>query len=256
MYSITLFKGFTASIGNSIIYANDDIQPAYLIPFILFKSYEHSTSLSNENNAQIFFNLSSRNIKNVHLFTSFFIDEINFGYFWDEEKHSNWVGGKLGCKIFNFPLNNLFLSAEYTRTNPMVYKHYFPTATFESNKYNMGHYLRDNAQELYLALTYKPLTRLWIQLHYSHAEKGPDYPDIRNDPDYSSAGKKFLNAVEWENRQIGLSAEFELIHDTFIRLSFLNQEIFAKDKATMNKYTAPYYQGRTNTWQLSFNYGF
>jgi hypothetical protein len=255
MYSFKLWKYFTASVGNSMVYSNDNVQPGYLIPFILFKSVEHSIAASNENNAQIFFDMSSRNLKKVHFYGTFFIDEVNFGNFWNDTLHSNWFSYKGGIKTYNFPVDNVSLAFEYTRTNPMVFKHYYPTSTFESNQYNLGHYLRDNSQEFYVALGYKPHHKLRFKTWYAYAEKGPDYPDIRGGGN-SVLGKQFMTEVEWKNTSIGFQAEFELFHDAFVVFEYLYQDIWAKDQATMNLYTAPFFQGKTNTYSLRMNFAF
>jgi hypothetical protein len=77
MFTFTPIPRLKLSIGNSIVYAERNIQPLYLIPFAFFKSLDHlmTKGVATENqNSQLFINLSSRNIKHLHLFASFFID--------------------------------------------------------------------------------------------------------------------------------------------------------------------------------------
>ncbi len=256
MYTVRLFPKFFASMGNSMIYSNRYPQPAYLIPFILFKSVEHTIAASNENNAQIFMNISSRNIKHLHLYGTFYVDEVNFGNIWDPAKHSNWFAYKAGARLSNFPVNNLVLTTEYSRVNPMVYKHYYPTSTFASNNYNLGFYLQDNSQQLYLALQYKPMYKLRFKSEFILDQKGPDYPDIRNDPNYTVGGKKFMTAVEWQSQLLGFQIEYELFHDAFVSLGYNISNVTAKDQVTLDKYTPAYYQGKTNTLNFRINFGF
>jgi hypothetical protein len=256
MYSFHMWKYLTASVGNSMIYSNSSVQPAYLIPFILFKSVEHTIAASNENNAQIFFDLSSRNIKHLHLYGTFYMDEVNFSRMFDPETHSNWFGYKAGFRLWDLPLQNLSLTAEFTRTNPMIYKHYYPTSTFESNNYNLGHYLRDNAQQYYVSLDYFPVKKLRAKVFYLYEEKGPDYPDIRNDPDYKSWGKKFMETVEWQNTSWGFKIDYELFHDAHIFGEIISRNIRAIDQATLDKYTATHYQGKTLTTSFGAQFSF
>ena len=140
--TITLVKGLDVSIGNSIVYSDQNVNPAYLIPVFFYKSVDHTQTSTGADelgqNAQMFFNISSRNIKNVHLYLSGFIDEISFSNALDEKEQSNFISGKIGMKISNLFHKNIFLTGEYTRTNPITYRHYVATTTFESNGYNMG----------------------------------------------------------------------------------------------------------------------
>jgi hypothetical protein len=256
MYTVKLFKYMNVSLGNSIVYSSENVNPTFLIPFLYYKSTDHTNSNSNNggSNAQIFFDISSRNIKNVHIYTSFFIDEINFSKFYDTVRSSNWVSGKGGIRISNFPVKNLIFTAEYTRTNPMVYKHYIKTTNFESNQYNLGHYLRDNAQEIYLALGYKPIRGLHLNLAYIYAEKGPDYPDIRT-PGSSITGKPFMEDVIWKRESIAFKSSYQLINDGYVFFEYVWSNIIGT-QTILDLYTPKYLQGETNTFSLGMNFGF
>lgn len=256
IYTLKPFKYLHLSAGNSMVYSSYRPQMAYLIPFLFFKPVEHTVAASNENNAQIFIDISSRNIKHLHLYTTFYVDEVNFGNFFDTAKHSNWFGYKAGAKVSNFPLKNLFFLFEWTRTNPMIYKHYYPTSTFESNQYCLGHYLRDNAQEYYIRLTYKPIAKLNMNIDYTFAEKGPDYPDVRNDPNISVLGKKFMRTVEWSNKTWRVYTGYELFHDAILYFEYSSSNITAINAVTLNKYTPSYLQGKNSTIVFGVNFGF
>lgn len=258
MYTVRLFKYLNVSLGNSIVYSSYNINPTYLIPFLYYKSTDHTNSISNNggSNAQIFFDISSRNIKNVHIYTSVFIDEINFSKYYDTAKSSNWYSVKAGIRISNFPIKNLILTAEYTRTNPMVYKHYIETTNFESNQYNMGHYLRDNAQEIYLALGYKPIRGLHINLAYIYAEKGPDYIDDRSPGHVQNIeGLPFMEKVIWKREAIEFTTSYQFINDGYVFLEYSYSKISGAQK-DLDIYTPKYLQGITNTISLGVNFGF
>jgi len=256
MYTLKPFKYLHLSAGNSMVYSSYKAQMAYLIPFLFFKPVEHTIAASNENNAQIFIDISTRNIKYLHLYGTFYVDEVNFSNFYDTALHSNWFSYKAGLNLSNFPLKNLSLVFEWTRTNPMVYKHYYPTSTFESNQYNLGHYLRDNSQEYYFRFTYKPIRKLNVNFDYCYAEKGPDYPDVRNDPNVSVLGKHFMKKVEWSNRTWRLLASYELFHDAIFYLEYANSNTSAIDQVTLDKYSPAYLQGKTSTFCFGVNFGF
>ena len=105
-------------------------------------------------------------------------------------------------------------------------------------------------------MTYKPISKLRLKLDYLYAQKGPDYEDIRNDPNNPCAGKVFLTSVDWERQAYSFIAEYELFHDAFVRAQFVSSNISAKDQQTLDKYTMPIFQGKTNTFILGLNFGF
>ena len=149
MFTFIPIPKLNISFGNSIIYAEDNVQPGYLIPVAFYKSIDHTLTkgIATENqNSQLFFNISSRNLKHVHVYSSVFFDEIKFNRFKPSSAEKNPVSFKIGGKVTNFPIPNLSATAEFTRTNIINYKHSIPAISYASNSYNMGHYLGDNAQ--------------------------------------------------------------------------------------------------------------
>ncbi len=99
---------------------------------MFFKSIDHTLTRGTENeNSQMFFNISSRNIKNILLYASFFIDEFSKSRIGDP-KRTNFVSYKGGLKTSNFLIQNICFTAEYTQTKPMTFKHRVPSLTFET----------------------------------------------------------------------------------------------------------------------------
>ena len=84
MFTFTPLPRLKVSFGNSIIYAERNIQAGYLIPIAFYKSIDHlltkGTGTENQN-SQVYFNISSRNIKHLHLFASVLFDEVSFSRF-------------------------------------------------------------------------------------------------------------------------------------------------------------------------------
>ncbi|MGC3977964.1 MAG: hypothetical protein QM751_06865 [Paludibacteraceae bacterium] len=178
MFTFTPIRNLNISFGNSIVYAENNIQPAYLLPIAFYKSIDHSMTkgIATENqNSQMFLNVSSRNIKHLHLFTSIYADEFSAARLKSSNKETNPVSIKIGGKLTNFPIDNLSLTGEYTRNNIIVYKHSIDVLTWASNSYNLGNYLGDNSQEMYLSLDYKPIRGLDLSLNYTNAKHGNDY---------------------------------------------------------------------------------
>lgn len=251
MYTITPFKKLNVSIGNSIVYSDIGIQPGYLIPFLFFKSVDHTYNSTNNytgQNSQMFFDISSRQIKHLHIYTSFFIDEINFGEINSDSLSQNWFSGKFGFSLSNFPIQNLSFCAEYTRTNPITYKHFISTTTFETNNYNLGHYLKDNAEEIYLSLKYKPLANLYVKAAYTYARKGIDYEYIGD-----NEGTSFMTETIWKKKAFCLSSRYEVVNDAIVYLSYTYSDISGN---ALNNYTPELFKNNKNTFTFGVNLGF
>jgi len=178
LITIKPVKNLHFSLGNSIIYSQN-LNAGYFIPVMFFKSLDHTYSTLG--NSQMFIDLSVRNLRKFHFYTTAYFDDFSFGRLFSKYNVTPW-SFKAGGRVSNV-INNVSLTVEYTRNYVFAYKHFNPETTFENTKYNMGHYLRDNAQELYLQLSYKPIAKLWIDLSYNFANKGPDYEDNREQVD-------------------------------------------------------------------------
>lgn len=249
LFTFTPVEKLNLSFGNSIVYTDLGVYPGYLIPLVFFKSIDHSTNHGIDNqNSQLFFDVSSRNIKNLHLYSSLFIDELATSRIFNPEE-SNFYSWKIGGRLSNFPLQNISLTIEYTRSNPLTFQHYMPTLEFESNKFNLGHYLEDNSQELYISIAAKPLRGLYLHASLLFAQKGPDYDDVGGD----RLGLPFIETVEWENKSFSFLARYEIINDAFLILEFQNSNISGND---LTKYTHPMWHGKTSTFSTGINFGF
>jgi hypothetical protein len=253
-FTITPFKLLNISFGNSIVYSDLGVYPAYLIPIFFYKSVDHTVNSGIDNqNSQMFFDISSRQIMNLHLYGTLFVDEIAIGKMFNTNEHSNFLSVKTGFTLSNYPFQNISFTAEYTRTNPLTYQHYVPTITFESNHFNLGHYLKDNAKELYVAIESRPVRGLHIHLSYTHAQKGPDYTSLGAD----RQGLPFLETVEWKNKTLALKARYEIINDGFVFAEFSYCQVETPDTILIAKtYTPAFWHGNTNTLSVGVNFGF
>ena len=254
--TITPFKGFDFSFGNSIVYSDQNVHLAYLIPVFFYKSVDHTLSSTGPDesgqNAQMFFNLSSRNIKNVHLYVSVFIDEISFSNAFNKDEQSNFISMKGGGKISNLLNKNISVVAEYTRTNPITYRHYVTTTTFASNDYGMGHYLGDNAQEIYFALGWKPLPKLSAQLSYTKAQKGVEY-FYDGHPGSDGKGLPFMEQVYWDWESYGFEVQYQLVNDVY---GAFNVKQSNSDGLKKDVYTMPQLVGKQTTLSFTVTIGF
>lgn len=262
MYTFKPFRQLRFSVGNSIVYSDVPVQPAYLIPFFFFKSLDHTLNKGIDNqNSAMFFSISSRQIKHLHLFTSVFVDEFSISRIGDDTRH-NFTSIKGGFSLTGWPLRNLFLAAEYTHTNPMTYKHRVEATTFATNKFNLGHYLTDNSEELFFSVRYAPVSTLQLKVSYTNAMHGNDYqykegsglPKVDEFP--------VLQDQSWTSETISFRADM---------LPFANIRVFAEYSLSdvqgyavdgkeavyyLNRFGPTYLHGKSQTLMVGFGMGF
>lgn len=247
MFTFTPFKYLNISAGNSIIYDNSTINPAFLVPVFFYKSVDHSVSSGIDNmNSQMFFDFSSRQIRNLHFYATLFVDELSVDRFFKKDQW-NFFSWKAGFRIYNLPFRDLSVTTEYTYTYPLVYQHYVPTLTFESNGYNLGHYLRDNSREWYVALDYRPVRTLDIKLWLIDAVRGPDYTELGT----PRAGNPPIDSINWHNTSIGLKGSYQVINDLYVWGSLVYSDVRGDIR-----WTPEYYFGRKSTFNFGVTFGF
>ncbi len=260
MISIMPVKNLFLSAGNSIIYSDKSIQIAYLIPFLFYKSVDHSLTMGTENeNSQMFFNVSSRNIKHLHLYGSYFIDEWSFSRITDPKRH-NFTSGKIGFQLSNFPLKNVTIGGEFYKSNPFVYKHRVETTTFESNGFNLGYYLGDNAEDYFLQIQYRPFPFLRIGLSGNYAKKGDDF-EYRLIPGVKVDSYPLMENIVFDKKEISLKMETTILKNIHLYLAYSYMESigYQTENATslenLNLYSPKIFQGITNVYYFGVNLG-
>jgi hypothetical protein len=259
IYTLKPFKNFYFSVGNSIVYSDMNPHIVYLIPFLFYKSADHTINHSIDNqNSQMFADFSFRMIKHLHVYGSMFVDEFSFTRIGNKNEH-NFLSYKSGFRLSNWPIQNVSFTTEYTKTYPITYKHRVPATTFESNKYNLGHYLRDNSEEIYFSIQYKPIRGLNLKLYYVNAKHGNEYAYTNG----SFADEyPIMQDLTWKRECISLSATYEFVSEAYLYFEFANNNMqgFAVDGQTAQYYldlfTPELYHGNTNTITLGFNIGF
>lgn len=280
LLTFTPIRNLKLSIGNSIVYAESTVLPAYFIPIAFYKSIDHSLTkgIGTENqNSQLFINFSSRNIKSFHFYSSIYIDEIQLARFSPNSDERNPISYKAGAKYYNILNSNISIGAEYTRTNIINYKHSIPTLTWSSNSFNLGHYLGDNSQELYYEIQYKPFKTIDLKLSYTEAKKGNEFQYIRRGTYNGIYGKidqiiayPFMKDLIWKNQTLGMYGTYEISKDNYFIFNLeynharaydaVSEIMFGEDRMTareaLDLYTPEIYQGKNFTTSIGFSFGF
>lgn len=241
------------TFGNSIIYSDNGIQPVYFIPFMFFKSADHTYNGTGSNelgqNAQMFFDISSRAIKKVHMYASLFVDEVSLSNMWDSDQQTNIMSLKVGATWYNF-LPNFSLTGEYTRTNPWTYRHQIQSTTFASNDYTLGHYLGENADEIFGRLRWKPWQNLTASVSGWLARKGPEhvYEIVNGNANVSGLG--FMESVEWQQLGLQLQVDWEVKNDVTLFIGATYMETSGDER-----YNPSFTNGVTTTGECGLRIG-
>jgi hypothetical protein len=242
LFTFTPWNDLDVSVGNSVISCAKNYNPAFLSPFLFYTNFSSSgDSLQKKyygQNSQLFFLLNSRQIPHLHLYGSCFIDDLGSGNNTGNIKY-NSLSFKAGFRVSDFPLQNFSFTGEYTRSTPNAYLCNVATLTFASNEYNLGHYLKDNSQEIYVAVDYKPIRGLHIRVDYLFAQHGDDQV------------KKTLGKIVWENQTLTAGVNYEIINNVYV----FGEYMYSKTKGG-NTYTPPIFHGNTNSVVGGFNIGF
>lgn len=258
-FTIRPAKGLNLTLGNSIIYSDMKFNPGYLLPVLFYKSVDHTLNhLIDNENSQMFFNVSIRSIRNLHLYGTSFIDELKISRVFDPNLH-NFIGAKAGFRLSNWPVQNLAFTGEFTHGNPITYRHRIETLSYESNGYNLGHYLTDNAREFFVSAEYRPFARFVGTFYSTLAQKGNTYPYVRR-PDPTA--NPVLKDIVWQNRQTGVKASYQFLNNSYLHVELVDQSVTGSDadglteQDYLDRYSPKLFQGQKLQFVFGGSFGF
>ena len=246
------------SLGNSIVYAERTVQAAYFIPIAFFKSLDHllTKGLATQNqNSQMYASLSIRPTDHLRIYGSFYLDDFKFARLKPSNPQHNPFSYVVGFDWSGWPVKGLALRGEFMRTNIACYTHSIALLDYTSNSYNMGHYMGDNSQSIFVQLAYRPTRSLRITLDYTNNTKYTAYDYIRGDIDYIISQKPF-DEVIWRNDIVQLKAIYEVFNNCYAHLDFAYNHARATTDEYLNRYSPVYLQGRKFTFTCGLSFGF
>ena len=213
-------KGLNIAIGESIVYS-DKMDPGFLIPINLFKFYDNNRSnylIEAGSNGQYFLSLSSRNqIKNTHLYSTLFIDEIKVSALFNKTQSRNQLGFNLGGSITDIFIPYLSLGAEYTKVNPFVYSNLIPAQSYTSYNYSLGDWMGNNFDKALLFAKYTPMAKLKLVARYQKIRKGG--PGTIYEQYTAQPQPNFLFDYLKTRSDIFLQARYEYINNIYLNSS-------------------------------------
>jgi hypothetical protein len=221
------------------------------MPFMFFRLADHYLSRQYNaagSNAQFFASVSSKNhLKNTHLYGTLFVDEITLSGLFDKNKQRNQVGFSLGGSITDLPIENLTLTGEYTKTFPFVYNHFISTTTYESASYTLGHWMGNNADQIYGSLNYRFIRGLQATVWGQYIRKGE--AGSAEQQLYVQPQPPFLFGLRTNFTYFGFSVKYELIHELFIK------GIFQYTKTSEQQTDLRFLDSNLNEFYLAAYYG-
>lgn len=272
MFTFMPIKYISFAFGNSIVYAERNPQAAYFIPIAFYKSLDHllTKGLGQENqNSQAFFTLTLRPVDHLKLYGSFYIDEIKWERFKSSNPQNNPISYLVGFDWTGWPVKGLSLKGEFMRSYIACYTHSIAALTYTSNSYRMGHYMGDNAQNIYAELSYKPIRGMKLRLSYNNDTKYNAYDYVRGNIKQIISQKPF-DQVIYRNDEVAFDFFYEVHPHMYLRANIAYNHARAYDRTTaategeltgtaqeiLNRYQPLYYQGRNLIATVGFSFGF
>lgn len=252
MITVSPINWLDISAGNAVIYGGD-IRPEFLIPFMFYKFLDHNSGRGDVNDANgvMYFDLSAKYPANFQFYGTMFIDVTEVRNILDNNFKNTWIGFTLGGKSVDLFFNNFDLTLEYTRINPWVYEHKNEVTNYKHLKYPLGHWLGQNADQLRLQFNYQFIRGLKFTIFAEFVRKGGmdeinyAYSDTHNE------NFPFLYKPLRSEKRIGIDAQFEFIHDSIIKSSYIYSEI-----TDDNNYREPIFlRGCKNSLSITLFYG-
>jgi len=243
---VEAMKGLNIAIGELIVYS-DKMDPGFLIPINLFKFYDNNRSnylIEAGSNGQYFLSVSSRNqLKNTHLYSTLFIDEIRVSSMFNKTGSRNQLGYNVGGSITDIFIPYLSLGAEYTRVNPFVYSNLIPAQTYASYNYSLGDWMGNNFDRAILFAKYTPIAKLKLLARYQKIRKGGTgtiYEQYAVQPQPA-----FLFDYMKTRSDLFLQARYEWINNIYLNSSYT----YMKTKLANGNIV------KDNTYQLGISVG-
>ena len=180
------------------------------------------------------------------MYGTLFIDELTINGLFNPEEERNQVGFTLGGSVVDLPIDNLTLTAEYSKLYPFVYDHAIQTQTYENLSYVMGHWMGNNADQIYGSIRYRFLRGLETSVWARYIRKGEagDILDQSIQPQ-----PPFLFGLRTNFTYLGAMVKYEFIHELFLKIRYQymktsqQQEDLSFINKTVNEFHFAIYYG-------------
>ena len=114
----------------------------------------------------------------------------------------------------------------------------------------MGHYLGENADEVFLMARWMPWRNLLVKASVWHARKGPEHVYEIINGNANVTGLKFMESVDWQRTGASLDLNWEVINDAAL-FTVITHTSTSGNPA----YNPDYLAGTLTTIELGFRVG-
>lgn len=241
LIDLKLSTNWEVAFGESIVYSDMGPQLIFLIPINFFRSADHyltSHGIGDGNNSQFFADVQYWGLRNIKLYGTIFIDEIDLDNIFNVNRSRNQVGGTLGMRLIGLPTPDVDIRFEYTRIMPWIYSNFAQTQTYENDGELLGHYLGDNCDQIFIEVQWRLSSSLRVNGYLDYVRKGGRTDVTRQ---YELPSLPFLYGEVSHRFLKNISIEYRLLRDLTI-----------KGDATVGDIQ---YSGENSNWKLTFQYG-
>ncbi len=239
------------SLGESIIYSDQGPRLEYLNPILFYRLADHYNDggiMGRGSNSQFFGDINYIPLPGYNFYSTLFIDEINTYQIFDPKINRNQLGYTIGTFLYGIGLPRLESRIEYTRILPWVYSNSIQTQTYTNSNYLLGHYIGQNADQLYFHFSCQLGRGLYIKLWGEKIRQG-GFDDVTLQ--YNPIAKDFLYGLRRNEDNFGVNATYEYFHDLWFEFNYQYSNITDQDVSR----TSLYLLGVTNSLSVSLYYG-
>jgi len=245
------WENLSISLGETVIYSDIGVYWGYLIPFLFFRSIDHmfegGGGGNSGNNGSLFADVNYK-YENIKFYSTVFIDELSVNKLLEGSSDRNQFGFTFGTAFYDIGIPNLMYRMEYTRILPWVYSNFVQTQTYTNSNYLLGHYIGQNADQLFLQLDYRLLRGLELKLWGEYIRRG-GFDEVSKQ--YTDPGEPFLYGLRRNETNLGFEVSYEYIHDLFVKGFYQYSNVSDEDV----KRTPAFMLGVNNSFGISLGYG-
>ncbi len=251
MVSVSIQRNIDFSIGNSFVYGGSPRWETF-IPFMYYKVMDHNTGrqISDDGNGMIFSDLKINYPATYQVYGSLLVDALNIRKILKGVWYTSWFAFTVGAKKVDVVIPNLDMNVEYTQLRPWIYENHSEISTYKHMGYVLGDWMGQNADELSLKFSYRPISRLAVEVIGERIRKGgmKDISYAYNNPPaeldllYGPLRKEY-------SAQCGI--RYEIVRDSFINVLLKYADINDEDP----KRTYVWMKGGKFSFSFSAQYG-
>ena len=216
-----------------------------------YKAMDHNTGrqLADDGNGMIFSDIKINYPSSYKFYGTLLIDVLNVRQILKGIWYTSWFAYTIGAKKVDAIIPNLDVNIEYTLLRPWIYENHSEICTYKHMNYVLGDWMGQNADELSLEFSYKPISRLDISLTGERIRKGG-----LKDISYAYINREnlpFLYSPLRKEYSVQTEIKYEVIRDAYFELQLKYSDISDEDSTR----TFSWMLGKKFSLAFSLRYG-